>query len=61
MHPAIAVGGKVSDDGLDRGHEVIGRERRTPDPLLRTALDLLDEVGASDPEHASHRLHREPA
>jgi hypothetical protein len=53
--------GQVSDDGLDLGHKVIGREGRTPDPLPRMTRPLLDEVGASDPEYASHRLHCEPA
>src|SRR3954468_18407482 len=34
---------------------------RTPEPLARASLELLNEVGASDPEHVGHRLHREPA
>jgi hypothetical protein len=60
MHPAIAVGGQVGDHGRDLCHEVVGRCGRTPNPPARTALDLLDEVRASDPDHVGHGFHREP-
>ena len=61
MDPAIAIGRQVSDDSLDLGHKVVGRDGRTPDPPGRAFLDLLGKVGASHPEHVGHGLHREPA
>jgi hypothetical protein len=61
VDPAVAIGGQVGDHGLDGGHEVVGRDGRTPDPLSGASPDLLDKIGASDPEHVGHLLHREPA
>jgi hypothetical protein len=61
MHPAIAVGGQVGDDGLDLGKKRVGWGGRTPDPLPRAVIHLPDEVRAGNPENVGHGLHREPA
>src|SRR5215212_5741250 len=60
VHPAIAIGRQVSDDSFDLGDKRVSRGRRTPDPLVRALLHLLAKAGASDPNHLSHGLHREP-
>src|SRR5215203_802593 len=61
MRPTTALGRQVRDDGLDLGREGLSRKRRTPDPLGRAHLELLDKAGTSHPEHVSHRPHREPS
>ena len=60
VHPAIAIGRQVSDDGLDLGDQRVSRGRRTPDPLARALLHLLAEAGACASNHLGHGLHREP-
>jgi hypothetical protein len=47
-------------DSPDLGHELVGRRGGTPDPLPRLMLQLLDKIGARDPDHVGQGLHREP-
>ena len=60
MHPAIAIGRQVGDDGLDLRDKGLGWRRRTPDPLAGAVPHLLAEAGTGNPDHVGHGLHREP-
>ena len=60
VHPAIAIGRQVRDDGFYLGDQRVSRGRRTPDPLARALLHLLAQAGASNANHVGHGLHRKP-